>query len=315
MTHHTLAIGLTHNTGVLLRSEALAAGIDDKALRRLIRTGALVRIRQGAYALQPMWDQADGVRRQELLTIAVLRQYGDHVALSHASAVVAYGMPTWGLDLSDVHLTHLEGGGRKTSKIVHHHGTCLVNDMSRWRGGWITSPTRTVLDVAMTARPEAAVVVASELLRQELTTMPAIVQLDATRAKWPHSLGTHVVIHLADGRYESVGEARSAYFFWAWGLPRPIPQWRVYRLNGSLLARVDFAWPKYRLFCEFDGRIKYTRLRREDETIEDVVMREKKREEMIHELTGWRMIRITWADLANPEATVARIRRLMALAA
>jgi hypothetical protein len=78
---------------------------------------------------------------------------------------------------------------------------------------------------------------------------------------------------------------------------------------------VDFAWPEYRLFCEFDGRIKYTGLRRPNETIEEAVLREKRREEAILELTGWRIIRLTWADLAQPAVTAARIRRLLARAA
>ena len=31
------------------------------------------------------------------------------------------------------------------------------------------------------------------------------------------------------------------------------------------------------------------------------MLREKRREERVAELTGWRCIRITWADLAYPE--------------
>ncbi len=45
------------------------------------------------------------------------------------------------------------------------------------------------------------------------------------------------------------------------------------------------------------------------------MLREKRREEAILELTGWRIIRLTWEDLAHPAATAARIRRLLARAA
>jgi hypothetical protein len=41
-------------------------------------------------------------------------------------------------------------------------------------------------------------------------------------------------------------------------------------------------------------------------------MREKRREDRIRELTGWRCIRITWADLFHPERTAARIRAMLA---
>ena len=139
--------------------------------------------------------------------------------------------------------------------------------------------------------------------------------MEAERQMWPHSLGVNVMLHLADGRLESVGEGRAVHLFWAQGLPRPEPQWEIYLPNGRLLARVDFAWPEGRLLCEFDGRIKYTGLRRPGETIEEVVLREKRREEAVLEHTGWRIIRLTWEDLAHPRRTAARIRLLLSRAA
>ena len=44
----------------------------------------------------------------------------------------------------------------------------------------------------------------------------------------------------------------------------------------------------------------------------DAVLREKKREEWICRLTGWRCIRIVWADLYRPEQTVALIKSVLA---
>ena len=214
-----------------------------------------------------------------------------------------------------MHLTHLTGGGRKGAGVVHHRGACRVEDLTRIDDHWVTSPTRTVLDTASVARPEAAVVVASDFMHRGLTSMSEIVQMDGARQLWPNSLGVNVVLHVADGRFESVGESRSAYLMWAQGLPTPIPQWEIYLPDGRLLARVDFAWPEARLFCEFDGRIKYTGLRRPNETIEEAVLREKRREEAILELTGWRIIRLTWEDLAQPAVTAARIHRLLTRAA
>ena len=59
------------------------------------------------------------------------------------------------------------------------------------------------------------------------------------------------------------------------------------------------------------SRVTLYRHRRKDETLEEYLMREKKREERICMLTGWVCIRITWADLADPERTAARIRRIL----
>ena len=69
------------------------------------------------------------------------------------------------------------------------------------------------------------------------------------------------------------------------------------------------------LLGEFDGKAKYHRFRRPGETIEQAVMREKQREDLLRELTGWRCIRLVWADLFTPELTAQRIRRALLRAA
>ena len=56
--------------------------------------------------------------------------------------------------------------------------------------------------------------------------------------------------------------------------------------------------------------MKYEGLLREGERASDVVVREKQREDMIGRITGWRCIRVVWADLYTPEQTAARIRRM-----
>jgi len=66
------------------------------------------------------------------------------------------------------------------------------------------------------------------------------------------------------------------------------------------------------VWLEFDGREKYLRFRRDGETIADAVLREKRREERVRELTGWICVRITWADLADPRRVAARIRAAFA---
>ena len=45
------------------------------------------------------------------------------------------------------------------------------------------------------------------------------------------------------------------------------------------------------------------------------MVREKQREDMICRLTGWRCIRVVWADLYTPQQTAARIRAMFRPAA
>ncbi|MGN6781638.1 MAG: hypothetical protein ACTHJH_09065 [Marmoricola sp.] len=60
---------------------------------------------------------------------------------------------------------------------------------------------------------------------------------------------------------------------------------------------------------------KFLRGLRPGETSGDVVFREKRREDKIRRHTGWRFVRLAWADLATPARTAALIRAMMREAA
>ncbi len=307
---------LADGNGLLLRRDVVASGIDDNALARAVRCGRLVRIRQGAYVLGPVWSSADKMGRYRLLIHAVRRQYGDDVAISHTSACIEQGGPNWGLDLSRVHVTSLFGSGERTAaKVVHHRGVCRAGDITRLDGAWITAPARTALDTASLAAREPAVAVLDYFQQKGLATREELEQVLESMTNFPESLSLLPKLRLSDGRAESVGETRSRLLFKSQGLPAPIPQFEIVHPAGHVAGRVDFAWPERRVMLEFDGRAKYLRTRRKGETIEEAVMREKAREDHLRELTGWLMVRLIWADLDYPAETVNRILRAFAQAA
>ena len=68
--------------------------------------------------------------------------------------------------------------------------------------------------------------------------------------------------------------------FWRGGLPKPLSQYAVVDGHGRTVARLDFAWPEFGVFLEFDGKEKYTKYLKEGESVVDAVLREKKREEL-----------------------------------
>jgi hypothetical protein len=151
----------------------------------------------------------------------------------------------------------------------------------------------------------------NHLLHEGHTTKDAMVErYVASMDRWPNSLATDLVIRLANSAIESVAESRTFHLCWRQRLPIPVPQYVVLD-NDVIVARLDFAWPELGAWLEFDGLVKYAGLVAQGETASDVVIREKKREDLVRELTGWRCIRITWADLYQPEATALRIRRVL----
>lgn len=298
--------------GILLRRDVLAAGLDDRLIRRAVSTQHLTRIRSGASCLTSVWERADRAERHRLTSHAVRRRYGDDVARSHASAHLELGGPDWGIDLRDVHLTNLYGIGERTqSGIVHHRGATRVGDITRHDGSWMTAAVRTALDTATLAPRDPAVCVLNFYQQRGLASRSELEHGIEQMSAWPSSVGLGLKLRLSSESCESVGEQRTELLCRDQRLPMPIPQYEISHPSGRLAGRVDFAWPWLGKMMEFDGLSKYLRLRRAGETIEECVLREKAREDLLRRLTGWQLIRIIWADLDRPGVTAAMIREFL----
>ncbi|GAB2631293.1 type IV toxin-antitoxin system AbiEi family antitoxin domain-containing protein [Nocardioides ginkgobilobae] len=306
---------LCDDLGVVLRRDMVAAGIHDSAIRRLCRGGVLVRLRHGVYALAGRLEQSTPRQRHAMLVSGVMRLYGDDVALSHTSASLEYGSPDWQVPLGLVHMTDLFGAGERTQASVrHHHGECDVHDVTRRNGHWITTPIRTALDVASVLPREAAVCTLDWFLNQSLVTRDELSAALERRTQWQHHLDVMVKLDATSAESESVGESRARLLFQDHGLPRPVLQLDLFEPDGTFIGRVDFAWPERKVIVEFDGKVKYREHRRPGESVEEAVMREKRREDRLR-AQGWLVVRMTWQDLEHPGQFVARLRTLVARAA
>ncbi|GAB3199255.1 hypothetical protein GCM10027062_15280 [Nocardioides hungaricus] len=294
---------------VTLRREYLAIGYNDRALARLVADGVLAKPRRGAYVAGSAWRQLDEVGRHAVRSRAVLAQAGTEVALSHTSGLVEYDAPTWRLPLDDVEVTRLDGrAGRREAGVRQHRGVLLDGDVVERNGVPVVAPTRLALETTMLTDAEVALGVVNHLLHHGLTTLPTLEARYAGMVTWPRSLTTDLVLRLADQRIESLGESRCLYLFFRHHLPLPELQYEVKDASGRVVGRVDFAWPELGVFVEFDGKVKYEKLLKPGQRASDVVVAEKKREELICRITGWRCIRLTWADLERAERTAAMLR-------
>lgn len=302
-------------TGVVrLRRDLLAEGLTDQQVDRLVRAKVLHRIRYGAYVRTEIWDTCSPEDRHRLLSRAVLARAHDETALTHASSVIEQQIPTWGLSLDVVHTTREkpDRAGRRQRDWIPHRGLLAPDDLTVVNGVLVTKAPRAAFEVTTIAGVEASLVVVNRMLHSGAMTLAEFAAQVEEHQHWPGSLTADLVVRLADGRLESVGEDRFSYVAYRQGLPRPEPQYEVRDESGLLVGRVDFAWPERGVFLEFDGKVKYQTHRREGESLDDFLMREKKREETICLLTGWVCIRITWGDLARPELLATRIRKVMA---
>jgi len=299
---------MTLRSGINLRRELVNAGIDDRAIARLVSKGELVRVRHGAYVAASEWP-TERREQHRLKTRAVHLQAGTSLVNSHCSAAVEYDAPEWGLPLLDVDVTRSDGSsGRRQAGVHQHQGILQPGDVVERNGLSLTSGARTAIDVATVLPTEASLVTVNHLLHHGHTTLEAVWQRYELMQRHPHTLRCNVVLRLADPDIESVGESRTLFLMWRQGLPKPISQFPLYDDAGREIARLDFALPKAGVWLEFDGREKYVKYLREGESVADVVIREKRREDMIRECTGWICVRITWADLRRPEVVARRIR-------
>jgi hypothetical protein len=305
---------IARREGAFLRREAVEHAVDDAALRRATRAGRLVRVRHGAYTFPSEWD-GDDRHRHVVRSRAAMRVLGDRVALSHHSASALLGIDLWDVPFDQVHVTRLDGGaGRTEGDIRHHEGLVLDDDIVDVAGLRVMRPVRAALESASLSGLERGLVTVDSGLRSGLFTAADLAAQHALMQCWPGTQHLHLVTRLADARSGSVGESRSRYFFYANRLPAPELQFPVY-YGGRLVGITDFAWPALGVLGEFDGRVKYGRLLRPGEDPGDAVFREKRREDLLRRVTGWRMIRLVWADLHRAVRTAAWLASELRIAA
>ncbi len=298
-----------HPGGVFLRREALAHGYDDADLRRAIQSGALARVRHGAYVSASEWSAADRQVRHLLACRAVLLSHGDQVALSHVSGALAAGLKVWGADLSKVHLVRRDTvTGRRMGDVVHHVGSWSDLAVHEFDGMRAVDPAGCALGLAATNSVESGVVSLDSVYDLGFGSPEDLHKLHQSLGSWPGSKRLQVSLRLAQPGAQSVGESRLRFLCWLGHLPRPTLQYVVRDRNGDVIGTTDMAWPGLGVLGEFDGKVKFEKYLRPGEKPSDAAFREKVREDRLREATGWRLIRFVWADLADRTGTIGRLR-------
>ncbi|WP_433530507.1 endonuclease domain-containing protein [Micromonospora sp. CA-263727] len=133
-----------------------------------------------------------------------------------------------------------------------HHGLIDPGDILDRAGTAVTSPERTCWDLALWLDLVEAVVVVDALLSRRLTDVPALRGYAVARAGRRGWRAMLRAVELADAGAESPQESRTRVRLVLAGLPRPRTQW-VVSDRGRFVARLDLAWPEYRVAVEYDG--------------------------------------------------------------
>jgi hypothetical protein len=298
--------------GFFTRAMARDCGYDDRSVAAMVRAKIWRRVRRGYYVFADEWASLDPVGRHLVVCRCVLHSLGNDVALSHLSGALAHGLSCWNVNLSRVHVTRLDGGaGRLEAGVVHHEGLCLDDDVTTVDGMRVLKAARCALEAGSLTTNEGALVVLDSALFAGLADEDEILRQFESMSSWPHMRHLHIPVRMTTPLSQSVGESRGRWLFWTLGLPAPQCQFEVYDAQGVLVATCDWGWPGHGLLGEFDGLQKYGRLLKPGQSPGEVMFAEKRREDLLRELTGMRMVRLVWDDYDRPRVTGTRITRLM----
>jgi hypothetical protein len=299
--------------GTFSRQDAVECGYTVSQVRERLRDGRWILLRRGFYAERsdstdrPPWERETEAHR--LAVHAAARALaGSAVVISHQSAVVLHGLPSWGLDLDLVHVTRTDRGhGRILAGTSHHVGELPASAVTSAEGLPATTVARAIIETSCAARYEAAVVLCDSGLRSGLVTRTDLTETLGQMSGWPGTGTPLAAVAFADERSESVGETRLRVLLDTHGLPAPDLQVPFGTGPNEVLARVDFFFREYQVVVEFDGMLKYR-----DDAV-GAVVREKHREDRLRS-AGVLVVRVTWDDLDQPERVVHRIRQAFARA-
>ncbi|MFD1948538.1 type IV toxin-antitoxin system AbiEi family antitoxin domain-containing protein [Nocardioides aestuarii] len=276
---HRVRPHLARQRGLITRSQLVYAGLTPLEIRRLLRTGSLVRIQYGVYADGDLWQELDPWRGRPLLAARaatyVLRC--DGYAFSHDSAALAWKLPLPDARTALTHVSRRKVHGDAVRNGVKHHLAPFGTDQVRHLEGLrVLDLPRTALDLGREHGLLACVAACDAVLSRGVTRR----RLSETLARmwcWPQSTVMREAIELADGGAESWLESEGRLFVIGLGIGRPRTQLGL--TDGSRTVFVDAIVGRH--VFEFDGAVKYTADNPSGRPPAEVLREEKVRQDFI----------------------------------
>ncbi len=256
------------------------------------------------------WAAADPVRRHVLRLLAAQATVGRPAVASFHSAAILHRIDLLTRPPEDMVTLTLPPdkpwNRARPSSVVFHSARVPKDQRTTLYGIPLTTPARTVADLARTLPFTDAVVAADCALHAEKLTRKQLTEVLDDCPRWPGIRQARRVLEFADERAESPLESAARVVFDQFGLDPPELQAAV-RLPQAAF-RVDFFWPDREtgsgLVVEADGLLKYND--RAD------LIRQLERDRLLRD-AGYRVVHFTWEELfKTPETVVSRIRRAAA---
>jgi very-short-patch-repair endonuclease len=266
------------------RRQLIALDYDDEAIAHRVASGRLVRLHDAVYAVAPVLD--DDRTRWMAATLTTPAS-----ALSHAAAAAAWGFRSYKPPFQIV-TRHGDGGPERLDGVLVCRSRALAGNTTTYEGIPITTPERTLIDLAPHLGPRALPRAVREACRLKLTT-PS--ELFVALARHRGRRGTRS-LHAAVSRYAGLPLHRTKSDAEALALALLREAGRSPRLVNEELAgeEADLIWPDWALIVELDGPQFHL------DASEDL------RKQRIWEAAGWTVRRLPTDDVyLHPERLLA----------
>jgi predicted transcriptional regulator of viral defense system len=227
--------------GIVSRTQLLALGIGAEAIKRRVRAGRLKVVYRGTYLVGPMMP---ALAREMAAVLAC----GEAAVLSHRSAATLWKLLPYPAQ-SAVHLTVPRALAQRAGMRIHRVKALPPDEVMRQHGIPITTPARTVLDLAASV---TAAQLEQALATAESDHRTSRRQLALLLARHPRRRGTRRLRRLLE-RYtrpaltRSQAERRLLDLIRKAGLPAPEVNFMTERYE------LDLYWPEHRFAVEIDS--------------------------------------------------------------
>lgn len=278
--------------GVVARRQLIAAGVPRHRVDWRVSLGRLRPVHRGVYLVGP-------VEPPRARDMAAVLACGPAAVLSHGSAAALWALfERGGQHPAPPHVIASEGDHRRAGIRVHKTASLRRDETTRLDGVPITTPARTLLDLAGIVAPRELERALAEALARGLTRELAIRKVVECH---PVAPGVGVLRALLDAgdpaRTRSEAEERFLALIRQTGLPRPRVNSRVEGLE------VDFFWPAEGLVVEIDGHAFHGSLA--------AVERDRRRDARLI-AAGYRVLRFTWQQITEePFDTIAALAQAL----
>jgi len=229
-----------------------------------------------------------------LAVLAASRRLPDGAAFSGLTAAWLHRLDLQPCDPIEVTIPPERGISVRAGMAVRR-AMLSTGDIVARRGLPVTSPLRTVVDLASTLPLVEAVVAADGAVRRRLISVADLEAYAADRGRRRGAARARRVIELVEPLSESPMETRLRLLLVLGGLPRPLAQVSLHDEHGRFVGRPDLYYPGARLGIEYDGGTH------RDSLVED----DRRQNRLLN--AGFRLLRFTAADLRQPSVVVAQV--------